>query len=170
MNENNIISVKIFENFRKLEIRELMPIFISDFYFSVQSLSTSWFCNSLIIKLKIVKKKYFSQNGLQQADNQQDFFPCKRVGKKHTDNQVQYSEFVNALGLNKNSTAFTFLIFYFYFSVQSLTTFGICNTLIISMKKARKKIKFFIDMQLPDYQAQFLGLTTFDNVLRNHKL
>jgi hypothetical protein len=147
----------------------LPTVFLAfDIYFLVQSLSTSWNRNRLIINMKNVGKNYFSKNSLQQADNQHDFFSCKRVGNEHPDNQAQYRVFVNDLGLNKKSAAFAFLISYFYFSVQSLTTFGICNPLIISMKKARKKTFIVRGLQLIDNQAQFLGLTTFDNLLRNN--
>ena len=88
---------------RKLKIREsgATAFLVFDFYFSVQSLSTSWNCNRLIINVKKGKKNYFSKSGLQTLDNQHDFFSCKRVGNEHADNQAQYRVFVNDLGLNK---------------------------------------------------------------------
>ena len=147
------------------KVRNLFSVFlIFDVYLLVQSLSTSWIYNRLIINMKKGKKKYFSKSGLQTLDNQHCFFSCKRVGKKHTDNQAQYRGFVNDLGLNKKSVMFTFLISDFYFLVQSLTTCCFCNSLIISMKIARKKTDVVRGSQLTDYQAQFLGLTTFDNL------
>src|SRR5580698_5597340 len=88
---------------RKLKIREsgATAFLVFDFYFSVQSLSTSWICNWLIINIKNARKNYFSKNGLQPIDYQHCFFSCKRVGKEHTDNQAQYRGFVNNFGLNK---------------------------------------------------------------------
>ena len=78
------------------KVRNLFSAFlIFDIYFLVQSLSTSWIYNRLIINMKKGEKKYFSKSGLQTLDNQHDFFSCKRVIAQYADNQRKLISFVN---------------------------------------------------------------------------